>query len=635
MRIKTITGLLLTIFTAVSLYEASAQPLTLVTSPYTNTFDSIEANFGIPGEWTTYTGATETAPGSVYAWADVNYTAASNTWRTVSGRFANQASTFSYTGGTNFNGEEGPAIQQAEPNRCMAIRQTGSLGDPGAAFVLKIADTLNKKDFVLSVDFDNLDPTSPRTTTWTVDYGLGTFPSSFVPVATYVNTVSNFTTYPTNITFPNGTIDNYNGIVWIRIVALAPSTGSGARETFGVDNVGLSWGEGVACTPVSITGDPDSVDGYVNGNASFTCGAVGTAPRYYQWIKNSTTVLTDDGHFSGSTTPTLSITTLQVGDAGTYTCIVSNVCGSTLYSQTSGGAELTVGAPPAVSIGYLRTLVDPTSWGPTNSSLLYTATGMITTHTNTTSGNTASYYLQDGTGGINLFCTFGSTFRPAIGDVVTAVGFLSSYLGNLELEVDLSDPANSVTILSNNIAGYPTPIAVPWDNLYQYGTNADLNYNTAGSIVLLTDVHFGANAGFVTGKNNYYWSVTNSLGQMARIIIPARIVNDLTNRTIPSEICSVQGPLLPYSFGEYEVMPTSWSEITVTGPGATPVTVSSITPTAINYTGGSGAQFVLLESTDVALALSSWTRSQTNPATPGSFTISPGGPQKFYSIKSE
>ena len=72
--------------------------------------------------------------------------------------------------------------------------------------------------------------------------------------------------------------------------------------------------------------------------------------------------------------------------------------------------------------------------------------------------------------------------------------------------------------------------------------------------------------------------------------------------------------------------------------GATPVaplssvTISNITATAINYGGGGGSRFVLLESADVN---STWTRARTNTATPGSFAITPSGTQKFYSIKSE
>jgi hypothetical protein len=70
------------------------------------------------------------------------------------------------------------------------------------------------------------------------------------------------------------------------------------------------------------------------------------------------------------------------------------------------------------------------------------------------------------------------------------------------------------------------------------------------------------------------------------------------------------------------------------------VRITNITATAIQYTGGTysgfgGVKFVLLESANVNALLSTWTRAQTNTATPGSFTIPPSGTQKFYSIKSE
>jgi hypothetical protein len=628
MKIKLLIGFVLILFAAVSLQQALAQPITLTGTSYTNAFDTFEADFGTPGEWFTYTGATATSSGTLYTWNSMNYTAVSNYWRNTSGRFANQASTYSYIGLTNFLGTEGRDIQTNEPNRCLAVRQTGSLGDPGAAFVFKIADTLDRKDFQLYVDLLSLDSTTGRATTWTVDYGFGSQPTVFIPLATWVTTVSNFITYHTNITFPNGTIDNNSGPVWIRIVTLTASTGSGNRPTSAIDNFGLTWAPGAACTPVSISSSPAPVAGYINGNASFTVGALGTAPRYYVWLKNGSTVLSDDGHFSGTATPTLSISTLLTTDAGTYSCVVSNVCEGTLYSKTSSGAALTVNSPPAASIAYLHTLVDPTTWAPTNTSLLYTATGIITTYTNTTTGNTASYYLQDGTGGINLFCTFGANFRPAIGDVVTAVGFLSSFGGNLELEAILNNPAQSVTIWSNNIAAYPAAKPISWDNLYQFGTNADLNYNYQGTLVILSGVYF-TNAGFVTGATNYNLVVTNALGQSARVYLPAALDTDLTGRTIPA-YASVQGPLIATTSG-YQVMPTRWSDI-VAGSAAASVTINSITTTGISYTGGTGAEFVLQES--AAVFPSSWNSVQTNTATPSSFTISTSGTQKFYRILS-
>jgi hypothetical protein len=638
MKVRHLFGSILTVFAAVTLHQAGAQPITLTGTSYTNAFDTFETDLGTPPEWFTYTGASATSPGTIATWASVNYTAASNTWRTTSGRFANQASAFSYIGGTNFLGSETTAIQQAETDRCLAVRQVSGT-DVGVAFVLKIADTLGRKNFVMSLDSLNLDPTSTRTTTWTVDYGFGTVPSSFVPVATFANAAGTFSTTRRTISLPNGTVDNNAGPVWIRIVVLTPTSGSGNRETTGIDNFSLTWDMGVACTPVSINGGPASVAGFVNGNTSFTVGAVGTAPRYYVWLKNSTSVLTDDAHFSGTATPTLSITTLQTSDAGTYSCIVSNVCDGTLYSQTSTGAVLTVSSPPAVSIAYLRTLVDPTTWAPTNTSLLYTATGMITTYTNTTTANTASYYLQDGTGGINLFCTFGSSFRPQIGDVVTAVGFLSSFGGNLELEADLSNPAQGVVVLSNNIAAYPAPIVVPWDNLYQNGTNPNLNYNVAGSVVLLTNVYFGQWAGVVTTNGNYNMIVTNASGQTARVLLPAALDNDLTNRTIPVFASSVQGPLVATATG-YQVMPTRWTEVVAGTPLAPVSSVSIARGTGntldISYAGGAASQFVLVGTNNVSAPVATWpVILTTNGTTPATFNVPIGSGPMYYKIQSQ
>src|SRR5207302_8079398 len=148
--------------------------------------------------------------------------------------------------------------------------------------------------------------------------------------------------------------------------------------------------------------------------------------------------------------------------------------------------------PATVSIAYLRTLVDPTSYLATNSSILYQNTGTVTTFTNLTTGNTSSYYLQDSTAGINIFATFASTFRPMQGDVVTWVGFLSSFSSNLELGADpTTSPASSYTVLSNNIASLPAPKIIP----FTITNNLALSEATEGSVVMLTNVYFGANAG--------------------------------------------------------------------------------------------------------------------------------------------
>jgi hypothetical protein len=71
-------------------------------------------------------------------------------------------------------------------------------------------------------------------------------------------------------------------------------------------------------------------------------------------------------------------------------------------------------------------------------------------------------------------------------------------------------------------------------------------------------------------------------------------------------------------------------------PPLGPVTVTGLVGTSLDYTGGGGAQFVLVKSADINTPMSSWTRVATNTVTPGSFTIPVGSEtQAFYGVKSE
>jgi hypothetical protein len=73
-------------------------------------------------------------------------------------------------------------------------------------------------------------------------------------------------------------LDNQGSNVWIRIIALSVSTGSGSRDTFGVDNISLSWTmNAVATVPPVITSLV-----LTNGNALiyFTGGPNDTASSF-------------------------------------------------------------------------------------------------------------------------------------------------------------------------------------------------------------------------------------------------------------------------------------------------------------------------------------------------------------------
>ncbi len=90
-------------------------------------------------------------------------------------------------------------------------------------------------------------------------------------------------------------------------------------------------------TPVlpSITTQPQNRNVGVGGNTSFSVSATGPLLSY-QWQLN-------DAPIAGATASTLTLTSVQLGDAGAYSVIVSNGSGTI----TSSNATLTVSAKPA------------------------------------------------------------------------------------------------------------------------------------------------------------------------------------------------------------------------------------------------------------------------------------------------
>jgi hypothetical protein len=114
-----------------------------------------------------------------------------------------------------------------------------------------------------------------------------------------------------------------------------------------------------ACTPVAtstgavltvgsvvaITGQPTGLTRCAGTSASFTVSNSGLGALYV-WKKNGV-ALTNGGTISGVSTATLSISSVIAGDAGNYTCELSNGCTPTI---TSSIAALVVESLPAISV---------------------------------------------------------------------------------------------------------------------------------------------------------------------------------------------------------------------------------------------------------------------------------------------
>jgi autotransporter-associated beta strand protein len=96
--------------------------------------------------------------------------------------------------------------------------------------------------------------------------------------------------------------------------------------------------------PPAITNQPVPVTVATGSIAVFSVGATGGGLTY-QWYKNGA-ALTDSSHISGSTTPTLVISSVVAGDAANtaqgYYAIITSGCGATLATATN---SLTISAP--------------------------------------------------------------------------------------------------------------------------------------------------------------------------------------------------------------------------------------------------------------------------------------------------
>ncbi len=213
--------------------------ITLTTSPVLIDFNSIAS--GLPTGVYLKQDATSTSlgnDGTIY-----NGTLNSKTaWNQSSLGFKNFASA------TGLSSTSTTAVQDASTNRALGVRQTGTAnsgGDPGAAFAFQLANTTGKTNLKLEFLLQQLDASaSGRTTVWRVDYGIGDSPASFTTVTTSPATLSTTlgTFASTAVTVNFGTaLDNITQKVWIRIVTLAATTGSGSRASTAIDDVKFSW----------------------------------------------------------------------------------------------------------------------------------------------------------------------------------------------------------------------------------------------------------------------------------------------------------------------------------------------------------------------------------------------------------
>lgn len=423
------------------LLTASIAQINLSGTSYTQNFDGIGS--GLPTGFSIAANATATSLGTA-----ATFTTAATAWNSTASGFKNFASADGLVSSSS------STIQTASADRALGVRQSGSFGDPGAAIEMQLANTNGFTGFSMNFKLQSLDVSSPRTTTFLVDYGFGASPTSFTTIGTTPATITtgglSFTNTAVTINFGTA-LDNINQPVWIRIIALATSSGSGNRATTGIDDIALSFTGGTACTAPTTQATAAALTNITNNSfdINWTAGngtnslvvvkaatavsglpASGTAYTPNTVFGTGQTIAGGEYVVYAATGNTVSVTGLS--NATTYHVAVftynsADNCYNTTAATTANGTTLCV-APttqatsftitPSVTSGTISwvkgdgtntlllinnantftTPVDGTSYTPNTvysgagEQVIYTGTGTSVSVTGLTSGIT--YYVQ-------------------------------------------------------------------------------------------------------------------------------------------------------------------------------------------------------------------------------------------------
>jgi hypothetical protein len=329
----------------------------------------------------------------------------------------------------------------------------------------------------------------------------------------------------------------------------------------------------VSSQPISpvITNQPTSVAVNVGDTANFTVVAGGVPAPAYQWkvVQGGTTNNVSGPNVSGTTTPSLTLTSVSTNQAGQYFVTITNTAGLT----NSALATLTVIPPPFTNVAYLRTLQDPVTWAATNTTSLFVIQGIVTTWTNmTASTRDTEFYVQDSTAGIAIFWLGADpkTNLPPAGALVRVTGPMANFNGLLEVQPVFTNALHSVTIISTNNP-LPAPQPLPFD------PNVTASIPTMemleGSYFVASNVTLASGTTFTSGVNEsvtnnvhhvltagmFSLSFTNEAGQTFTLFINAG--TDIPNKPKPAGPVTIYGVLGDFTAAGYELTPSRYVDI--------------------------------------------------------------------------
>ena len=164
----------------------------------------------------------------------------------------------------------------------------------------------------------------------------------------------------------------FNGIIDEATVARVSRSADWIKLSYETQKPTASCVNVEASVAPAITTQPTGSSVLVGANATMSVVASGTAPLWYEWYKDS---VAPAKKITGQTLATLSLTAVQLTDAGNYICVVHNEYG---FAQ-SNPATLTVTSinnPPSITTQPAAATVYQTQ--PATMNVLATGTGTLT-----------------------------------------------------------------------------------------------------------------------------------------------------------------------------------------------------------------------------------------------------------------
>lgn len=226
----------------VSASSLQAAIVNLSAGTHTENFNSITTTAA--SGWDVRTSANATSLGTVGS-----YTATIGTvtaWADTASGFKNFASSTSLTSSAT------STVQNAATDRALGIRQSGSFGDPGASFNFNFSSSSLTVSSI-TIDLEMLS-VQPRSTVWTIQYGIGAAPTSFTTLTTFSDPGTFGSTSLSFTTSQFGTNLDNRSQAWFRVVALSGTTGSGNRDSFAINNFSITAVPETSTSLLSILG---------------------------------------------------------------------------------------------------------------------------------------------------------------------------------------------------------------------------------------------------------------------------------------------------------------------------------------------------------------------------------------------